>query len=254
MCETWNKKPSRPRRPSKCFCSLLWKLPERRGVGVCGQIVKSVQRSHSQRRVLEWHSFSDRLMLSLPVFSLTLILMPAFVSPMKDAVSAATDEERLVKIHDVIQQLPPPHYRFGLIHNFPFSPTPSSLDTQGLRELKYMSCVFNLGAFTVITSPFLSTLMRMTHKVTADNCIAMNFLTFVNSNLFLIFFWDYLFCINSCIIVIYAAIAASCVWSNTHLILGLWSFLCGIFLDWRPSVASLTCTAKTWPLSGRPTC
>ncbi|KFO81867.1 Rho GTPase-activating protein 32, partial [Cuculus canorus] len=28
-----------------------------------------------------------------------------------DAVSAATDEERLVKIHDVIQQLPPPHYR-----------------------------------------------------------------------------------------------------------------------------------------------
>ncbi|XP_033620319.1 rho GTPase-activating protein 32 isoform X1 [Fukomys damarensis] len=28
-----------------------------------------------------------------------------------DAVSAATDEERLIKIHDVIQQLPPPHYR-----------------------------------------------------------------------------------------------------------------------------------------------
>ncbi|XP_077447997.1 rho GTPase-activating protein 32 isoform X2 [Stigmatopora argus] len=28
-----------------------------------------------------------------------------------DAVSAATDEERLLKIHDVIQQLPPPHYR-----------------------------------------------------------------------------------------------------------------------------------------------
>ncbi|XP_056329805.1 rho GTPase-activating protein 32 isoform X1 [Danio aesculapii] len=28
-----------------------------------------------------------------------------------DAVSAATDDERLVKVHDVIQQLPPPHYR-----------------------------------------------------------------------------------------------------------------------------------------------
>uniref|UniRef100_A0A3P8T124 Rho GTPase-activating protein 32 n=1 Tax=Amphiprion percula TaxID=161767 RepID=A0A3P8T124_AMPPE len=27
-----------------------------------------------------------------------------------EAVSAATDEERLIKIHDVIQQLPPPHY------------------------------------------------------------------------------------------------------------------------------------------------
>lgn len=30
---------------------------------------------------------------------------------LQDAVSAATDEERLIKIHDVIQQLPPPHYR-----------------------------------------------------------------------------------------------------------------------------------------------
>ncbi|XP_016059950.1 PREDICTED: rho GTPase-activating protein 32 isoform X1 [Miniopterus natalensis] len=28
-----------------------------------------------------------------------------------EAVSAATDEERLIKIHDVIRQLPPPHYR-----------------------------------------------------------------------------------------------------------------------------------------------
>uniref|UniRef100_A0A8C9UYR9 Rho GTPase activating protein 32a n=1 Tax=Scleropages formosus TaxID=113540 RepID=A0A8C9UYR9_SCLFO len=28
-----------------------------------------------------------------------------------EAVSAATDEERLIKIHDAIQQLPPPHYR-----------------------------------------------------------------------------------------------------------------------------------------------
>ncbi|KAJ8280633.1 hypothetical protein GJAV_G00057160 [Gymnothorax javanicus] len=28
-----------------------------------------------------------------------------------EAVSAATDEERLIRIHDVIQQLPPPHYR-----------------------------------------------------------------------------------------------------------------------------------------------
>lgn len=32
----------------------------------------------------------------------------------QEAVSAATDEERLVKIHNVIQQLPPPHYRSGL--------------------------------------------------------------------------------------------------------------------------------------------
>lgn len=32
----------------------------------------------------------------------------------QEAVSAATDEERLVKIHNVIQQLPPPHYRSRL--------------------------------------------------------------------------------------------------------------------------------------------
>lgn len=35
----------------------------------------------------------------------------SFIILFQDAVSAATDEERLVKIHDVIQQLPPPHYR-----------------------------------------------------------------------------------------------------------------------------------------------
>lgn len=32
----------------------------------------------------------------------------------QEAVSAATDEERLIKIHNVIQQLPPPHYRSHL--------------------------------------------------------------------------------------------------------------------------------------------
>lgn len=31
--------------------------------------------------------------------------------PSQEAVSASTDEERLAKIHNVIQQLPPPHYR-----------------------------------------------------------------------------------------------------------------------------------------------
>ena len=42
-----------------------------------------------------------------------LVLLAAKSLPalFQDAVSAATDEERLVKIHDVIQQLPPPHYR-----------------------------------------------------------------------------------------------------------------------------------------------
>lgn len=43
------------------------------------------------------------------------VYLPVSISPSlsthKDAVSAATDEERLIKIHDVIQQLPPPHYR-----------------------------------------------------------------------------------------------------------------------------------------------
>lgn len=32
---------------------------------------------------------------------------------LQEAVSAATNEERLGKIHNVIQQLPPPHYRSG---------------------------------------------------------------------------------------------------------------------------------------------
>lgn len=72
-------------------------------------------------RVLGWHSSSNRLVLTLPVFPATLALMPAFVSPVKDAVSAATDEERLIKIHDVIQQLPPPHYRLAQLA-LPFIP------------------------------------------------------------------------------------------------------------------------------------
>lgn len=38
------------------------------------------------------------------------------------------------------------------------------------------------------------------------------------------------------------------------LVLGLWSFLCGIFPDWQPLVASPTCIARTWLLCGRPTC
>uniref|UniRef100_A0A8D2QEH5 Rho GTPase activating protein 32 n=1 Tax=Zonotrichia albicollis TaxID=44394 RepID=A0A8D2QEH5_ZONAL len=40
-----------------------------------------------------------------------LFAAKSFAASFQDAVSAATDEERLVKIHDVIQQLPPPHYR-----------------------------------------------------------------------------------------------------------------------------------------------
>lgn len=40
-----------------------------------------------------------------------LFAAECFPASFQDAVSAATDEERLVKIHDVIQQLPPPHYR-----------------------------------------------------------------------------------------------------------------------------------------------
>ncbi|KAM7412926.1 hypothetical protein PAMA_020354 [Pampus argenteus] len=54
-----------------------------------------------------------------------------------EAVSAATDEERLVKIHNVIQQLPPPHYRTleflmrHLSHLATFSPI-TSMHTKNL--------------------------------------------------------------------------------------------------------------------------
>lgn len=98
------------------------------GVGVCGQLVMSAQRSRSQPGSSDDIPLVGRLALSRPVFPATPVLMPAFVSPLKDAVSAATDEERLIKIHDVIQQLPPPHYRLGPSHNHP-----SSLDTEGCQ-------------------------------------------------------------------------------------------------------------------------
>lgn len=98
------------------------------GVGVCGWIVMSAQRSRSQPGYSDDIPLVDRLVLSRRVFPATPVLMPAFVSPLKDAVSAATDEERLIKIHDVIQQLPPPHYRLGPSHNHP-----SSLGAEGCQ-------------------------------------------------------------------------------------------------------------------------
>ena len=39
-------------------------------------------------------------------------LDPLHVALQQDAVSAPSHEEKLIKIHDVIQQLPPPHYRY----------------------------------------------------------------------------------------------------------------------------------------------
>lgn len=62
-----------------------------------------------------WLGETGCLVNELDVDALTLPVYASlqFCSP-KDAVSAATDEERLIKIHDVIQQLPPPHYRFGI--------------------------------------------------------------------------------------------------------------------------------------------
>lgn len=49
---------------------------------------------------------------SAVIISLLVMTVLSSVS-WQEAVSAATDEERLVKIHNVIQQLPPPHYRSG---------------------------------------------------------------------------------------------------------------------------------------------
>ncbi|RXN07981.1 rho GTPase-activating 32-like protein [Labeo rohita] len=73
-----------------------------------------------------------------------------------DAVSAATDEERLVKVHDVIQQLPPPHYRSKQIESACFS------GTSAFMEVRVQSVVveFILNHVDVLFSPKLSTLIR----------------------------------------------------------------------------------------------
>lgn len=56
----------------------------------------------------------------------------------QEAVSAATDEERLVKIHNVIQQLPPPHYRSSLkLCGAPWWP---EVELFGFRKRKRYSC------------------------------------------------------------------------------------------------------------------
>lgn len=64
----------------------------------------------------QWLCQTGCLVIELDVDPLTLpVYMSLQIYSPKDAVSAATDEERLIKIHDVIQQLPPPHYRFEYI-------------------------------------------------------------------------------------------------------------------------------------------
>ncbi|KTG32928.1 hypothetical protein cypCar_00016897 [Cyprinus carpio] len=75
---------------------------------------------------------------------------------MEEAVSAATDEERLIKIHDVIQQLPPPHYRSKQIESACFS------GTAAFMEVRIQSVVveFILNHVDVLFSPKLSSLIR----------------------------------------------------------------------------------------------
>ncbi|XP_077402567.1 rho GTPase-activating protein 32 isoform X3 [Vanacampus margaritifer] len=73
-----------------------------------------------------------------------------------EAVSAATDEERLIKIHDVIQQLPPPHYRSKQIESACFS------GTAAFMEVRIQSVVveFILNHVDVLFSTKLSSLIR----------------------------------------------------------------------------------------------
>ncbi|MBZ3883182.1 Rho GTPase-activating protein 32 [Sciurus carolinensis] len=73
-----------------------------------------------------------------------------------DAVSAATDEERLIKIHDVIQQLPPPHYRSKQIESACFS------GTAAFMEVRIQSVVveFILNHVDVLFSGKISAVMQ----------------------------------------------------------------------------------------------
>ncbi|EQB78007.1 Rho GTPase-activating protein-like protein [Camelus ferus] len=73
-----------------------------------------------------------------------------------DAVSAATDEERLIKIHDVIQQLPPPHYRSKQIESACFS------GTAAFMEVRIQSVVveFILNHVDVLFSGRISAAMQ----------------------------------------------------------------------------------------------
>ena len=67
-------------------------------------------RSVPKSKVNEFQSETELSMKNFRFYQHSLLVYFALWL-FQDAVSAATDEERLIKIHDVIQQLPPPHYR-----------------------------------------------------------------------------------------------------------------------------------------------
>lgn len=121
VCVTWNKNFFQHNRgvpeDGVNVCWLLWQLRWRKERVWLHSDVPSVLPLAAP--VLDDDLYVDRLTLSLYLSPTTLLLMSAFVFSPKDAVSAATDEERLIKIHDVIQQLPPPHYRLGQRHTSP---------------------------------------------------------------------------------------------------------------------------------------
>lgn len=75
----------------------------------------------------------------------------------QEAVSAATDEERLVKIHNVIQQLPPPHYRSRL----KLSVAPWWLEVELFDFRKRKCCTSNCQDF-----PFLLSERNVFFKIT----------------------------------------------------------------------------------------
>uniref|UniRef100_A0A8C8GZW6 Rho GTPase activating protein 32b n=1 Tax=Oncorhynchus tshawytscha TaxID=74940 RepID=A0A8C8GZW6_ONCTS len=83
-----------------------------------------------------------------------------------EAVSAATDEERLIKIHDVIQQLPPPHYRLeqSQAHESLSKQIESACfsGTAAFMEVRIQSVVveFILNHVDVLFNPKLSSLIR----------------------------------------------------------------------------------------------
>lgn len=109
-CVTWNKNLlSAFPEDEVNVCWLLWQLQEREGWVWLQTDVPSVLPVAAWTRDDKWNELYVYI-LAHPSIHLPLHIS-AYVFSRKDAVSAATDEERLIKIHDVIQQLPPPHYR-----------------------------------------------------------------------------------------------------------------------------------------------
>ncbi|CDQ77655.1 unnamed protein product [Oncorhynchus mykiss] len=155
-----------------------------------------------------------------------------------DCMGEMTDDERMVKVHDVIQQLPPPHYRYTqpwrqrLQVYTAMETETTGIHSHGDRDYRYTQpWRQRLQVYTAmetettgihITQPWRQRLQVYTAMETETTGIHSHPRLWTN--------------------VVFLSLS------------GPWSTSLDTWLVWPPAAERPACTSRTWPLSGPPTC